>query len=38
MIGKSKMKDWKACVRTWEKESKKEEIDLSFLDKYEYRR
>ena len=38
MIGKTKMKDWKACVRTWERDSKKEEIDLSFLDKYEYRR
>lgn len=22
MVGKSKMKDWRACVRTWEKESK----------------
>ena len=21
MIGKTKMKDWKACVRTWEKDS-----------------
>ena len=26
MIGKSKMKDWKACVRTWEKDNKKESI------------
>lgn len=24
MIGKSKMKDWKACVRTWEKNRKKD--------------
>lgn len=23
MIGKNKMKDWKACIRTWEKTSKK---------------
>jgi hypothetical protein len=22
MVGKNKMKDWKACVRTWEKKSK----------------
>ena len=22
MVGKNKMKDWKACVRTWEKRSK----------------
>lgn len=24
MVGKSKMKDWKACVRTWEKNRKKD--------------
>ena len=24
MVGKNKMKDWKACVRTWEKSNKKE--------------
>lgn len=24
-VGKNKMKDWKACVRTWEKRNKKEE-------------
>lgn len=24
MVGKNKMKDWKACVRTWERQSKKE--------------
>ena len=23
MVGKNKMKDWKACVRTWERNSKK---------------
>ena len=38
MIGKSKMKDWKACVRTWEKEDNKQDLDLSIFDKYEYRR
>lgn len=41
MIGKSKMKDWKACVRTWERDAKKnskEDVDLSIFDKYEYRR
>lgn len=26
MIGKTKMKDWKAAVRTWEQEDKKEEV------------
>lgn len=26
MIGKNKMKDWKACVRTWEKPSAKKDI------------
>lgn len=31
MVGKSKMKDWKACVRTWEKNSfnqKKQNIEI----------
>lgn len=34
------IKDWKACIRTWERDTtdKKEELDLSFLDKYEYGR
>lgn len=33
MIGKSKMKDWKACVRTWEKNnSKKEELPSWFKE------
>lgn len=30
LVGKAKMKDWKACIRTWEnknKKTKKEEID-----------
>lgn len=26
MIGKNKMKDWKACIRTWERSNKKEEL------------
>lgn len=40
MIGKNKMKDWKACVRTWEKrrqeeqDKKKEAESDSELDKY----
>ena len=25
MVGKNKMKDWKACMRTWEKNSKQSE-------------
>ena len=34
MIGKNKMKDWKACVRTWEKRScKKEEVVPTWVDK-----
>jgi hypothetical protein len=28
MVGKSKMKDWKASVRTWEKRESKKETDL----------
>ena len=27
-IGKNKMKDWKACVRTWERNNSKKELDL----------
>lgn len=36
MIGKSKMKDWRAAVRTWERrqtEEKKEQINNPFLRK-----
>lgn len=37
MIGKNKMKDWKACVRTWEKKTakkkKEDEIDWERLSK-----
>ena len=33
MIGKNKMKDWKACVRTWEKGNKKESITPEWFDK-----
>ena len=33
MIGKNKMKDWKACVRTWEKGNKKESIIPEWFDK-----
>lgn len=36
MVGKNKMKDWKACVRTWEKETpKKEETPKWFNSKIE---
>lgn len=28
MVGKNKMKDWKACVRTWERSDKHKESDL----------
>ena len=30
MIGKTKMKDWKACVRTWEARSKQEFMDHEY--------
>ena len=28
MVGKNKMKDWKACIRTWESRSKKESKEI----------
>lgn len=28
MVGKNKMKDWKACVRTWEKSSNQKKSDI----------
>jgi len=34
----NEVKNWKQKVITWERDSKKEEIDLSIFDKYEYRR
>jgi hypothetical protein len=33
MVGKNKMKDWKACIRTWESRNKKEGIVPSWLGK-----
>jgi predicted phage replisome organizer len=39
-VGKNKMKDWRACVRTWEKspdrsgKPKKPDVDIPWLDKY----
>lgn len=34
MIGKNKMVNWKACVRTWEQRNKKEEVKLpNWFDK-----
>jgi hypothetical protein len=44
MVGKNKMKNWQACVRTWEKERgntngsakpKKPDIELPWFDKYQ---
>ena len=32
MIGKNKMKDWKACVRTWESREKNKPKTMSKLD------
>ena len=32
MIGKNKMKDWKACVRTWESREKKKPKTMSKID------
>ena len=32
MIGKNKMKDWKACIRTWESREKKNPKTMSKLD------
>tara|TARA_R100000935_G_scaffold33135_1_gene53635 strand:- start:578 stop:1186 length:609 start_codon:yes stop_codon:yes gene_type:complete len=32
MIGKNKMKDWKACVRTWERRDKNKPKTMSKLD------
>lgn len=33
MVGKNKMKDWKACVRTWEQRTKKQENLPDWWDK-----
>lgn len=35
MVGKNKMKDWKAAVRSWEKRDKKEDR-LAWLDKVDW--
>ena len=32
MVGKNKMKDWKACVRTWERRDKNKPQTMSKLD------
>ena len=32
-VGKNKMKDWKACVRTWERRNNPKEIIPKWLDK-----
>lgn len=31
MVGKNKMKDWKACVRTWEKSEKTKSSDIGVI-------
>ena len=36
MIGKGKMKDWRACVRTWEKNSVKDNTGRKQLDNKDY--
>lgn len=43
MVGKNKMKDWKACIRTWEKKEKQNEpewfnkkLDIEEVDKKEF--
>lgn len=28
LIGKNKMKDWKACIRTWERRTKPKQVDI----------
>ena len=33
MIGKNKMKDWKACIRTWEQRNKKEKQSSKDFDR-----
>ena len=33
LVGKNKMKDWKACVRTWEQRSSKDKITPSWFKK-----
>jgi len=33
MVGKNKMKDWKACIRTWEQRNKKEKQSSTDFDR-----
>ena len=33
-VGKNKMKDWKACIRTWEKRNTQNKKEPSWLDSY----
>jgi hypothetical protein len=33
LVGKSKMKDWKAAIRTWERTETKKEKPMSKIDK-----
>lgn len=34
MVGKNKMKDWKAAVRTWESRERKDEVNDDVEDEY----
>lgn len=36
MVGKNKMKDWKACIRTWEKSDRKHTLDHVVIDRPSY--
>jgi predicted phage replisome organizer len=35
-VGKNKMKDWKACIRTWEKSDRKHTLDHVVIDRPSY--
>ena len=37
MVGKNKMKDWRACVRTWEREEKITGVDITSPDRYTFK-
>lgn len=36
MVGKNPMKDWKACIRTWEKSDRKHTLDHVVIDRPSY--
>ena len=37
MVGRNKMKDWRACVRTWEREDKNSDTDITSPDRYTFK-